>query len=115
MRSLTKGIILFLTLAFIFIGCEKLPKQEINDAKAAVTAATKESANKYAKEEIKKLKADLKVALNEVDSQSKKFFKDYGKVKELLSNVKADAETLKNVTIPKQREEAKKKKRTAKK
>ena len=115
MKYLNKGLILVLALAFIFIGCEKRPNQEINDAKAAVKAATKESANRYAKEEIKKLKADLKAALNEVDRQSKKFFKDYGKSKELLSNIKAEAETLKNVTIPKQREEAKKKNRTSKK
>jgi len=115
MRSLTKVLILILSLTFLCMGCDRRPIQEINDTEAAVNAAIKESANKYAREEIKKLKVDFDAALNEIEMQSKKVFRDYGKARELLSKVKTDAEALKNVTIPSQREEAKKKPRTSNK
>jgi hypothetical protein len=90
----------------LFVSCAKQPAQEINDAKAAVEAATNAGADVYAPDELKKLNDELATATDEVNTQSKKFFKKYGPAKEMLAKVKADADAL-AASIPAKKEAAK--------
>ncbi len=106
MKNLIKVFVLAAFFVSLFSSCAKQPVQEINDAKAAVEAATKEGADVYAADELKKLNNDLAAALDEVATQDKKFFKKFSTAKEMLAKVKADAEALK-ATIPAKKEAAK--------
>ena len=101
-----KLLVLLLLVTFFFTACAK-PTQEMDNAKATVEALTKEGAI-YAKDELKKLNDDLTAALDEVNVQGKKFFKNYGKAKEMLAKVNKDAEALKPV-IAQRKEETEKK------
>ena len=92
------GIIVMAFLA----GCGKQPVEEINASKSAVDNVVAE-AGKYAPEEAKKLNDDLAAAMNEVQSQDSKTFKNYSKAKEMLAKAKSDAETLKSgLTVKKE-------------
>lgn len=106
MKNLHKILVLGLVVTFLFASCAKQPAQEITDTRAAVEAATKEGADVYAAEELKKLNDDLTAALDEVATQDKKFFKKFGTAREMLAKVKTDAEALK-ATIPAKKEAAK--------
>lgn len=106
MKTLVRVSVLGLLVVFLLTGCAKKPEQAISDTEAAVAAVTKEGADVYAKEELKKLNDDMTVAMDEVTTQSKKFIKKYGNAKEMLAKVKTDAEALKTV-IPARKEEAK--------
>ncbi|MEK6529030.1 MAG: DUF4398 domain-containing protein [Nitrospirota bacterium] len=105
-----KRLIVYLLVGlgmFAFIaGCSKQPTQEISDAKAAVDATVADGAEKYATEDLKRLNDSLTAATDEISIQDKKFFKSYTKAKEMLAQVKADAETLKT-EIPAKKEKAK--------
>lgn len=106
MKSLTKWMALGVIAAFVFAGCAKQPTQDIEAAKAAVDVVVKEGADVYAKDELKKLNDDLTVATDEVTAQDKKFFKKFGKAKEMLAQVVADADAVKAL-VPARKEEAK--------
>lgn len=105
MKIFIRVLMVGLLATFLFTACAKQPTQDMDNAKAAVEAVSKEGAI-YAKEEFKKLDDDLKAALDEVNAQSKKSFKSYGKAKEMLAKVMADADALKPV-IAQKKEEAK--------
>lgn len=107
MKTLAKVLALGVVVAFVFTGCAKQPTQAMNDAKASIDAAVQEGGDVYAKDELKKLNDDNQAALDEVTAQSKKFFKKYGKAKEMLAKVKTDAEAVKAL-IPARKEEARK-------
>ncbi len=106
MKAFMKVLMLGLIAAFLFTSCAKQPTQAMNDAKAAIDAATQEGADVYAVDELKKLNDDYTAAMDEVNAQSKKFFKKYGKAKELLATLKTDAEAVKTL-VPARKEEAK--------
>ncbi|MDI6849027.1 MAG: DUF4398 domain-containing protein [Candidatus Saccharicenans sp.] len=106
MKNLMKLSILGLLVVFLFSSCAKQPTQQIDEAKAAIDAVVQAGGNIYAKEELKKLNDDLQAAMDEVNTQSKKLFKKYGKAKEMLAKVKTDAEAV-NALIPARKEEAK--------
>lgn len=108
MKIFSKYLVMGVILAFVFAGCAKQPTQEIDDTKAAIEAVAKEGGDVYAKEEVKKLNDDFTAVMDEVNTQDKKFFKKFGTAKEMLAQVKADAEALKT-TIPARKEEAKNK------
>ena len=59
----------------------------------------------------KKLNDDLQAAMDEVNTQSKQFFKKFGTAKEMLAKVQTDADALK-ATIPAKIEAAKKRRST---
>lgn len=105
-KNLVKVLVLALFAVSLFSSCAKQPTQEINDAKAAVEAATKAGADVYAADELKKLNNDLTAALDEVATQDKKFFKKFATAKEMFAKVKADADAL-AATIPAKKEAAK--------
>jgi hypothetical protein len=104
MKHFIRYFTLGLIAAFLFAACAKQPTQESDAAKAAVEAVTKEGADVYAKDELKKLNDDLTASLDEVNTQSKKFFKKYGTAKEMLAKVKTDAEALKPVLAARKEE-----------
>ncbi len=106
MKNLMKLSVLGLVVVFLFTSCAKQPTQQIDEAKAAIAAVEAAKGNIYAKDELKKLNDDLQAALDEVNAQSKKLFKKYGKAKEMLAKVKTDAEAVKAL-IPARIEEAK--------
>jgi len=93
MKGAIKSLVLVLVIALVVVGC-KQPTQQINDAKAAIESVTKAGADKYAAPELKKLNDDLTAAMDEVNIQDKKFFKKFGKAKEMFVQVKADADAL---------------------
>jgi tRNA U34 5-carboxymethylaminomethyl modifying GTPase MnmE/TrmE len=106
MKGLMKSLVLALVVAFVFTSCAKQPTQELNDTKAAIDAVVTEKGDIYAKNELKKLNDDMTAANDEIAAQSKKFFKKYGKAKEMLAKIKTDAEEVKGL-IPARKEEAK--------
>jgi hypothetical protein len=95
-------------IALFFVsGCSKQPLQEINAAKTAVDSIISEGAEKYLPDDAKKLNENLNRAMDEVKVQDAKIFKNYSKAKEMLLNVKTEAEEL-NSKLPAKKEEAKK-------
>jgi len=106
MKKFFKFLVLGIFAVSLFSSCAKQPTQVIDAAKASIEAATKEGATVYAADELKKLNDDLQAAMDEVSTQSKKFFKKYGTAKAMLTKVQADADALK-ATIPAKKEAAK--------
>lgn len=87
------------TVAILGAGCAKQPTEELEGAKASVVAAMQEGAEKYAKDDLKSLNDSLAMAMEEIQTQEKKTFKNYDKAKEMLASVKSQAEALK-VELP---------------
>lgn len=106
MKNLMKISVLGFLVVFLFTSCAKQPTQQIDEAKAAIDAVVKAGGDIYAKDELKKLNDDYNAAMDEVNAQAKKLFKKYGKAKEMLAKVKADAESVAQL-IPARKEEAK--------
>ncbi len=106
MKNFSRLFILGIFVVSLFSSCAKQPTEAIDAAKAAVEAASKEGADVYAADELKMLKDDLQAAMDEVNTQDKKFFKSFGTSKEMLAKVQADADALK-ATIPARKEAAK--------
>jgi cell division septum initiation protein DivIVA len=106
MKNFFKFFVLGVFVVSLFSSCAKQPTQAIDSAKAAIEAASKEGASVYAADELKKLNDDLQAAMDEVNTQSKKFFKSFGTAKEMLAKVQTEADALK-ATIPAKKEAAK--------
>jgi hypothetical protein len=104
MKNMIRVSVLGIMVLFLLASCSK-PQQAVDEAKAAIEAAKSEGADIYAAEELKALNDSLTAAMDEVDTQSKKFFKSYGDSKEMLVKVKADADALK-ASIPERKEKA---------
>jgi len=107
MKHSLRYIVMTLSVVFFIPGCSKQPLQEINAAKAAVDSIISEGAEKYLPADAKKINDDLKKAMDEVNAQDAKIFKNYGKAKEMLAAVKTEAESI-NSKLPEKMEEAKK-------
>jgi len=95
MKNIVKGMTLALIVVFAFTSCAKQPTQLMDAAKAAIQGAVDAKAGVYAKDELAKLNADLQAAMDEITAQSKKFFKKYGPAKDMLTQVAADADSVK--------------------
>jgi hypothetical protein len=106
MKKFSPLLVLGVFVLGLFSSCAKQPTQAIDAAKAAIEAATKAGGNVYAADELKKLNDDLQAAMDEVNTQSKKFFKKFSTAKEMLAKVQTDADALK-ATIPAKIEAAK--------
>jgi uncharacterized lipoprotein YajG len=106
MKLSMRYIMIGLIALFFITGCSKQPLQEINAAKTAVDSIISEGAEKYLPDDAKKLNDDLNKAIDEVKVQDAKIFKNYSKAKEMLVNVKTEAEEL-NSKLPAKKEEAK--------
>ena len=107
MKHGMRYIIIGLIALFFIAGCSKQPLQEINAAKTAVDSIISDGAEKYLPDDAKKLNDDLNKAMDEVKVQDAKIFKNYSKAKEMLVNVKTEAEAI-NSKLPAKKEEAKK-------
>lgn len=106
MKKFSKFLVLGIFAVSLFTSCAKQPTQAIDAAKAAIEAASSGGAAVYAADELKKLNDDMQAAMDEVNTQGKKFFKKFGSAKEMLAKVQADADALK-ATIPAKIEAAK--------
>jgi len=106
MKKFSQFLILGIFVIGLFSSCAKQPTQAIDTAKAAIEAASTAGANVYAADELKKLNDQMQAAMDEVNTQGKKFFKKFGPAKEMLAKVQADADALK-ATIPAKIEAAK--------
>lgn len=98
-------MVLGVFVVFLLTSCSK-PQEALDEAQAAIQAAKSDGADVYAAEELKKLNDDLTAAVDEVETQGKKFFKSYGDSKDLLAKAKTDAEALK-ASLPERKEKAK--------
>jgi len=108
MKGITRYILLGLFVLAAFTACSNQPVQEINAAKAAVDSAMAEGAEKYSPVEAAKVNDALIAAMNEVRAQDGKFFKDYKKARQMLAQVKTNADDLR-AGLAVKKEEAKKK------
>ncbi len=106
MKHFTKFLVLGIFAVSLFTSCAKQPTEQIDAVKASIAAAQAEGADVYAPEELKKLNDSMQAAMDEITTQSKKFFKKYGPAKEMLAKVQADADALK-ASIPAKKEAAK--------
>ena len=105
MKNIIKVLGLSLMVALFFTSCAKAPTQAIDAAKAAIDSVVAAKGDVYAQDELKMLNDDLTAANDEVTAQSKKFFKKFGKAKEMLAKIVTDADAIKAL-IPARIEEA---------
>lgn len=108
MRGITGFLLYGILVLSVLAACSEQPVQEINAAKTAVDSAMAEGAEKYSPAEAKKVNEALIMATNEIKKEDSKFIKNYSKAKQMLSDVKTDADNLKSGLAAK-KEEAKKK------
>lgn len=107
MKRITFTLLICSVLAVLLVaGCAKQPTEDINAAQTAVDAVMAEGAQKYAPEDAKMITDAMTAAMEEIKVQDGKTMKNYGKAKEMLAKVKADAEALKP-NIPMKKEQAK--------
>lgn len=82
--------------AAVILGCSaQQPVKEMSSAKDAINAAIADGAEKYAQEDLKSLNDAYTAAMDAVNTQDKKFFKNYDDAKVKLAKVASDAEALK--------------------
>jgi small-conductance mechanosensitive channel len=106
MKRLSGLLVISFVALLLFVGCASEPTQEINDAKAVIEAATTEGAATYCAAELATINDRLTTALDKAKENTGKLFKSNQEAKDLLIQIKADAEALK-ATIPAKKEEAK--------
>ena len=106
MKHFTKFLVLGIFAVSLFTSCAKQPTEQIDAVKAAIAAAQAEGADVYAPEDLKKLNDSMQAAMDEITTQSKKFFKKYGPAKEMLAKLQAEADAVKSA-IPAKKEAAK--------
>ncbi len=104
LKYMTYGLFVMAILA----GCAKQPTEYISAAQKAVEDAKGAGDAKYMPEDAKKIDENLTAAMNEIKAQDGKFFvtRSYDKAKQMLAQVKADAEKAK-AAVPAKKEEAK--------
>jgi hypothetical protein len=106
MKHFTKFLVLGIFAISLFTSCAKQPTEQIEAVKAAIAAVQAEGADVYAPEELKKLNDSMQAAMDEISTQSKKFFKKFGPAKEMLAGILTEAEAVK-AGIPAKKEAAK--------
>ena len=109
MKSVLKFGLYGLLIMLFLVGCAKQPQESIDAAKKAVDEGKTAGSEKYVPAEAKKVNDSLAAALNEIKTQDDKFslFRNYDKSKEMLAQVKSEADKLKSDVAAK-KEEAKK-------
>lgn len=92
-----KIAVLLLSLALVatLSACGKQPTAEIDAARASIDAAVADGAEKFIPADLKVVNDQMTAAMEEIKTQDGKLFKSYGKAKEALVKVKADADALK--------------------
>jgi len=105
MRAI-RYLVLGLILLTFLVACGKKPAQEIEGTQGSVNAVVSEGLGKYAPEDEKKLKDELASAMDEIKVQDNKTFKNYDKAKQMLAEVKKNADEMK-AALPAKKEQAK--------
>jgi hypothetical protein len=80
--------------ALIFTSCAKAPQAEIDAAKAALEQAKAAQADKYVEADFLAVQDSLNAVMVEIEAQSSKLFKSYGKSKEKLVVITTQATEL---------------------
>jgi hypothetical protein len=80
--------------ALLFTSCAKPPQAEIDAAKAALEQAKAAQADKYVEADFLAVQDSLNAVMVEVEAQSSKLFKSYGKAKEKLVVITTNATEL---------------------
>ena len=93
--------VLLLFAAVLAVGCAKPPQQEIDAAKAALTAAEQSEAPKYAAEAWDKAQQGMNAVNAELEAQQAKFalFRSYTKAKQLIADAQNAANAAKDAGI----------------
>jgi TonB family protein len=89
MRVIVRFGAIAMGLAITVIGCASPPNEDVDAARAALDKAASERAGQYAAESLKAAQ-DARAALDaELKAQEGKWFKSYGRTKELAADAKA--------------------------
>lgn len=105
MKTARYIVLAFMVIAFVS-GCGQKPTKEIEDTKAAANAVISEGLGKYSPEDEKKLNDAMTMAMDEIKIQEDKTFKNYDKAKQMLAEVKKNADEMK-AALPAKKEQAK--------
>ena len=90
-----KTLVYFLTMIlvmFTFMGCDDVPQQEIDDAKASLEAAKKAEADQYVSDKYNAAKQALDRAMAVVQEEESAMFGNFDEAKTLLGTAKAAAD-----------------------
>jgi hypothetical protein len=92
---------LLLVTAVLAVGCAKPPQQEIDGAKAALTAAEQAEAPKYAADAWDKAQQAMNAVNAELEAQQAKFalFRSYTKGKQLIADAQNAANAAKDAAV----------------
>ena len=93
--------VLLLATAFLVVGCAKPPQQDIDTAKAALTAAEQAEAPKYAADAWDKAQQAMNAVNAELEAQQAKFalFRSYTKSKQLITDATNAANAAKDAAV----------------
>lgn len=75
--------------------CGKLPQEDLNATKASLDALTTNGISKFAPEDAKNFTGQMDAVNQEIKVQDEKLFKNYDKTKQLLTQLKAQADAFK--------------------
>lgn len=106
MKRSFRLLVVVVVMMFVYVGCAKLPQQEIDNAKAAVEAAIQAGASTYTPDELKTLNDDYAAAVEEANKVAGKLFKGTTEIKDKLVKIKEAADALATTAAAK-KEEAK--------
>ena len=87
-------VLSIVAVSLIFTGCAKAPQAEIDAAKAALEQAKTAQADLYVEADYLAVQDSLNAVMVEIEAQSSKLFKSYGKAKEKLVVITTQATEL---------------------
>ncbi len=87
-------VLITLALATTLTACSAPPNAEMDAARAAIDTVVSEGAEKYTADDLKAINDKLAGAMAEIKAQEGKLFKKFDQPKQILVEVKADADTL---------------------
>ena len=93
------ALMLMITAVVVMTGCQKPPEQEQQAAQQALDAAKQAEAEKYAQSELSTATGTMDQARAEIETQKAKWFPNYDKAKELLTQSKTQADQAKEAAI----------------
>lgn len=75
--------------------CGKIPQEELNATKASLDTLVTNGVDKFAPEDAKAFNSQMEAINQEIKVQEEKMFKDYDKTKQMLAQLKAQADGFK--------------------
>ena len=104
-----KTLLYFLTMILVmvaFMGCDDIPQQEIDDAKASLDAAKKAEADRYVPDMYNAAKQALDRSMAVVQEEESAMFSDFDEARNLLATAKTAADEA-TAAAPGKKEEVK--------